>query len=106
MWLDNFEYSNEKRIEFGETYKEEIQNLSYELLNLCDSGDYSPDFENFLKISSGSLSYIMGLDSSITIIDEGQSGSTTFNHTKSMTSTSTPKDIQPNTIKTKINNKT
>ena len=97
MWLDNFEYNNEKRIEFGETYKEEIQNLSYELLNLWDSGHYSPHFENFLKISSGSLSYTIGLDSSITIIDEGQSGSTTFNHTKSMTSTSTPKDIQTNT---------
>ena len=39
----------------------------------------------------------MGLDSNVIISDQGQTGSTSFNQSKSMTSTCTPKDIQGNT---------
>ena len=92
FWLDNFEPINEKRIEFGETYKEDIQKINNELFNLWDPDNFSPH-----DPKKDSLSYIIGLDSKVTIIDQGQSGSTTFNYTKSMTSTSTPKDFQTNT---------
>ena len=34
FWLDNFEHINEKRIEFGETFHEEIENLNEELTHL------------------------------------------------------------------------
>ena len=65
------------------------------MLNLLDSGNLSPQFERILKSSSDSLSYILGLESKLTIIDQGQSGSKTFKYTQSMSSTS--KDIQTNT---------
>ena len=97
FWLDNIEHINEKRIEFGQTYKEEIKGLKQELNNLRNPEYCSPDFESILKVSSDSLNYIIGLDSNIAIIDQGQSGSATFNHSKSMTSTSTPKYVQTNT---------
>ena len=97
FWLDNIEHIDEKRIEFGQTYKEEIKILKQELKKLWDPEYYSIDIESILKVSSDSLNYIIGLDSNIIFIDQGQSGSTTFNHSKSMTSTSTPKDVQTNT---------
>ena len=39
FWLDNFEHINEKRIEFGETFIEEIENLNDELRHIWD-GEY------------------------------------------------------------------
>ena len=65
FWLDTFEHINDKRIQFGETFQEEIDNLCGELKNLWNSDYYSPQFEGTLKISSGSLNYIEGLDSII-----------------------------------------
>ena len=78
-WLDNFEHINDKRIQFGETFQEEIDHLCDELKNLCNREYYSPQFESTLKISSDSLNYIEGLDNYIKIIDQGQTGSTSFN---------------------------
>ena len=70
-------------MEFGVTYKEEMQKkINYELFNLRDPDNLSPHFESILKISPDSLSYIIGLDSNVTIIDQGQAGSTTSNHKK------------------------
>ena len=37
FWLDNFEHINDKRIQFGETFHEQIENLSDELKNIWDS---------------------------------------------------------------------
>ena len=51
----------------------------------------------FFKKSSDNLNYIEGLDSNVTILDHGQAGSTLFNLSKSLTSTSTPKEVQVNT---------
>ena len=31
FWLENFEHINDKRIQFGETFYEQIENLSDEL---------------------------------------------------------------------------
>ena len=67
------------------------------MLNLLNSGNLSPQLERILKISSDSLSYILGLQSKFTIIDQGQYGSTTFKYTKSLSSASTSKEIQTNT---------
>ena len=36
FWLDNFEHINEKRIEFGEAFREEIENLNEELRHIWD----------------------------------------------------------------------
>ena len=36
FWLDNFEHINEKRIQFGETYPDEIGYLCDELKNIWD----------------------------------------------------------------------
>ena len=58
---------------------------------------YSPQSENILKISSDSLNYIEGLDSNVMITDQGQAGSTSFNLSKSLTSTSAPKEVKMNT---------
>ena len=77
--------------------KKKKKGLKQELQNLWDPEYYSPDFKSSLKVISDSLHYNKGLDSSITIIDQGQPGSTTFNYSKSMRSRSTPKDIQSNT---------
>ena len=97
FWLDNIEHNNDKRIEFGEEFKEEIENLNDELKILWNPAYYSPHFEYTIKISSDSLNYIEGLDSNVMIIDQGQAGSTSFNLSKSLTSRSTPKDVQVNT---------
>ena len=55
FWLDNIEHINDKRIGFGEAFKEEIENLNDELKILWNPAYCSPHFENILKISSDSL---------------------------------------------------
>ena len=54
-------------------------------------------FESTLKVSSDSLNYIEGLENYLKIMDQGQAGSSSFNLSRSLTSTSTPKDVQVNT---------
>ena len=97
FWLDNFEHINDKRIQFGETFHEQIENLSDELKNIWDSEYYSQQFESTLKVSSDSFNYIEGLENYIKIEDQGQAGSSSFNLSRSLTSTSTPKDVQIDT---------
>ena len=97
FWLDNFEYINDKRIQFGETIHEQIENLSDELKNIWDSEHYSQHFESTLKVCSDSINYIEGLETYVKIKDQGQAGSSSFNLSRSLTSTSTPKDVQMNT---------
>ena len=97
FWLDNFEHINDKRIHFGETFYEQIENLSDELKNLWDSEYYSQHFESTLKVSSDSFNYTEGLENYVQIEDQGQAGSSSFNLSRSLTSTSTPKDVQINT---------
>ena len=94
FWLDNFEHINEKRIQFGETYPDEIGYLCDELKNIWDKEYYSENFESTLQISSDSINFIEGIENYVKILDQAQSGSSTFNITKSLTSTSTPKDTQ------------
>ena len=94
FWLDNFEHINEKRIQFGETYPNEIGYLCDELKNIWDKEYCSENFESTLQISSDSINFIEGLENYVKILDQGQSGSSSFNITKSSTSTSTPKDTQ------------
>ena len=96
FWLDNFEHINEKRIQFGETYPDEIGYLCDELKNIWDKEYCSENFESTLQISSDSINFIEGLENYVKIVDQGQSGSSSFNITKSSTSTSTPKDTQLN----------
>ena len=38
FWLDNFEHINDKRIQFGETFHEQIENLSVTNRNLKTFG--------------------------------------------------------------------
>ena len=97
LWPDNFEQTNDKRIQFGETFQEEIAKLNDELKNLWNREYYSPHFESTLQISSDSLNSIEGLDIYVKINDQGQTGTTSFNLSKSLTSTSTPKVVQVNT---------
>ena len=107
FWLDNFEHINEKRKEFGIAFRTEIEKLNEELKQIWNSEYYSPYFESTLKVCSDSINYIQGLENYIQILDQGQMGSTTFNLSKTVTTTSTPKDIQMNyksSNKTKINN--
>ena len=96
FWLDNFEHINEKRIQFGETFPEEISYLCDELQNIWNSEHYSEHFESTLKICSDSINFIEGLQSHVKITDQSQTGSSSFNLSRSLTSTSTPKDIQTN----------
>ena len=96
-WLDNFEHINEKRILFGETFQDEINNLRDELQNIWNKEYYSENFESILQVCSDSINFIEGLEGYAKIMDQGQSGSSTFNLSKSLTSTSTPKDVQLNT---------
>ena len=96
FWLDNFEHINEKRIQFGETFPEEINHLCDELQNIWNSEHYSAYFESTLKVCSDSINFIEGLRSHVKITDQGQAGSSSFNLSRSLTSTSTPKDIQTN----------
>ena len=62
FWLDNFEHMNEKRIQFGETFHEQIESLCDELKNIWNSEYYSQHFASTLKVSSDSISYIEGLE--------------------------------------------
>ena len=96
FWLDNFEHINEKRIQFGEIYPDEIGYLCDELKNIWDKEYCSENFESTLQISSDSINFIEGIENYVKILDQGQSGSSSFNITKSSTSTSTPKDTQLN----------
>ena len=96
FWLDNFEHINEKRVQFGKTFPEEIGHLCDELQNIWNSEHYSEHFENTLKICSDSINFIEGLQSHVKITDQSQTGSSSFNLSRSLTSTSTPKDIQTN----------
>ena len=97
FWLDNFEHINEKRIEFGETFHEEIENLNEELRHIWDGEYYSPHFKSTIKICSDSINYIQGLEDYVQITDQGQLGSSSFSLSKTLTTTSTPKDVQINT---------
>ena len=96
-WLDNFEHINEKRIEFGEAFHEEIENLNEELRHIWDGAYYSPHFESTLKVCSDSINCIQGLEDYVQITDQGQLGSSSFSLSKTLTTTSTPKDVQINT---------
>ena len=96
FWLDNFEHINVKRIQFGETFYEEVENLCDDLKNIWNSENYSSHFESTLKVSSDSLNYMEGIENYVKIMDQGQSDSSSFNLSRSLTSTSTPKDIQVN----------
>ena len=96
FWLDNFEHINEKQVQFGETFAGEISHLCDELQNICNSEHYSEHFESTLKICSDSINFVEGLQSHVKITDQSQTGSSSFNLSRSLTSTSTPKDIQTN----------
>ena len=50
--LDNVEHINEKRIQFGETFHEQIEKLSDELKNIWDSEYFSQHFESKLTAST------------------------------------------------------
>ena len=97
FWLDNFEHIKDKRIQFGETFHEQIENLSDELKNIRDSEYYSQHFESTLKVCSDSINFKEGLESYVKFEDQGQAGFSSFNLSRSLTSTSTPKDVQLNT---------
>ena len=43
------------------------------------------------------MNYIEGLENYVKIMDQGQAGSSSFSLSRSLTSTSTPKDVQVNT---------
>ena len=97
FWLDNFEHINDKRIQFGETFHEQIENLCGELKSIWDSEYFSQQIESTLKVCSDSINYIEGLENYVKIEDQGQAGSSSFMLSRSLTSTSTPKDVQINT---------
>ena len=67
FWLDNFEHINEQRIQFGETFHEQIEKLSDELKNIWDSECYSQHFESTLKVCSDSINFIEGLENHVKI---------------------------------------
>ena len=96
FWLDKFEHINEKRVQFGETSPEDISHLCDELQNIWNSEHYTQDFESTLKICSDSINFIEGLQSHVKNTDQSQTGSSSFNLSRGLTSTSTPKDIQTN----------
>ena len=77
--------------------KQEIENLCDDLKNIWNSENYSPHFESTLNVSSDSLNYIGGLENYMKIMDQWQAGSSSFTLSRSLTSTSTPKDVQVNT---------
>ena len=97
FWLDNVEHINEKRIQFGETFHEQIENLSDKLKSIWDSEYFSQHFESTLKVCSDSINFIERLENYVKIEDQGEAGSSSFNLSRSLTSTSTPKDFQINT---------
>ena len=97
FWLDNFEHNNDKRVQFGEPFYEEIENLCDDLKDIWNSENYYQYFESTLKESSDSLNYMEGLKNYVQIMDQGQAGSSSFTLSRSLTSTSTPKDVQVNT---------
>ena len=69
FWLDNFEHNNEKRVQFGKTFPEEISHLCDELHNIWNSEHYSEHFESTLKICSDSINFIEGLQNHVKITD-------------------------------------
>ena len=83
--------------EFGETFREEVENLDEELRRIWDGECYSPHFESTLIVCSDSINYIQGLEDYVQITDQGQLGSSTFSLSKTLTTTSTPKEVQINT---------
>ena len=97
FWLDIVKHINNKRIQFGETFHEEIEKLCIELKSIWNSEDYSQHIESALKVCSDSINFIEGLENYVKIEDQGQAGSSSFNFSRSLTSTSTPKDVQINT---------
>ena len=97
FWLDNFEHINDKRLQFGETFREEFENLCNDLKNIWNSEYYSQHFESTLKVCSDSINYIEALENYVKIEDQRQAGCSSFNLSRSLTSTSTPKDVQMNT---------
>ena len=97
FWLDNFEHINEKRIEFGDAFHEAIENQNEELRHIWDGEYYSPHFESTLKVCSDSINYIQGLEDFVQITDQGQLGPSSFSLSKTLKTTSTPKDVQINT---------
>ena len=62
FWIDNFEHINDKRIQFGETFHEQIKNLSDEVKNIWDSEYHSQHFESTLKVCSDSINFIERLE--------------------------------------------
>ena len=78
------------------TSPEEISHLCDELQNIWNSEHYSEHFESTLKICSDRINFIEGLHSHVKITDQSQIGSSSFNLSRSLTSTSTPEDIQTN----------
>ena len=97
FWLDNFEHINDKRLQFGETFHEEIENLCNGIKNIWNSEYYSQHFENTIKVCSNSINYIEGLEHYVKIEDQRPTSTSLFNLSRSLTSTSTPKDAQVNT---------
>ena len=79
FWLDNFEHINDKRLQFGETFHEEIENFCNDLKSIWNSEYYSQHFESTLKVCSDSINYIEGLENYVKIEDQGQAGSSSFN---------------------------
>ena len=71
FWLDNFKHINEKLIQFGETFQEQIESLCDELKNIWNSENYSQNFASTLKVNSDSISYIEGLEPYVKIEDQG-----------------------------------
>ena len=71
--------------------------MNDELRHIWDGEYYSPHFESTLKVCSDSINYIQGLEDYIQITDQGQIGSSSFSLSKTITNTSTPKDVQVNT---------
>ena len=97
FWLDNFEHINDKRIQFGETFQEQIENLCDEFKIIWNSEYYSQHFESTLTVCSDSINFLERLENYVKLEDQGQAGSSSFNLSRSLTSTSTPKDVQMNT---------
>ena len=105
FWLDNFKHINDKRLQFGETFHEEIENLCNDLKNIWNSEYYSQHFESTLKVCSDSINNIEGLENYVKTEDQAQTGSSSFNLSRSLTSTSISNEYKF-TTKTKINIKT
>ena len=55
FWLDNFDHINDKRIQCGEIFHEEIENVCIELKNNWNIEYYSQHFESTLRVCSDSI---------------------------------------------------